>query len=162
MLNNSSAYVNTGPGCTPVLPGPPLYSTLYPREYRLDIAYDMTRFLSERSSMHGFPQNMKVNIAGMNARDFGYNYVYFDPGYTYGVSAVAADSAFYNVYLLRDFIHKGGSCGYPGGCNNVSPEQPQISFTVDYLPAAIYAKLWKNMPEDTNSQSDFDVRLILE
>jgi hypothetical protein len=79
-----------------------------------------------------------------------------------GVSRVVDNSAFDDIQPIRDFIHRGRSCGYLNGCNNGSPYQPQIDFQVDFLPAYIYAKLWKNKPEDKNSPSDFNVKLVLE
>lgn len=162
MINNSSAYVSNKPECTAVLPGPPLSSTYYPKQNRLEITYDMNRFLVERSNMHGFLQSKEISIVGMNALDFGFSYVYFDPQYTSGVSSIVGNSAFREVQKLKDFIHLGRSCGYPNGCNNGSPNQPEIYFTVNSLPAYIHAKLWKNRPYDKNSEPDFSVNIALQ
>ncbi|MBU1853273.1 MAG: hypothetical protein KJ957_04450 [Candidatus Omnitrophica bacterium] len=51
-------------------------------------------------------------------------------------------------------IHCGGSCGYPGGCNNVSPEALDFRVKVNELPANIHVKLWRNEPENVNQKPD--------
>ena len=50
---------------------------------------------------------------------------------------------------ILHFIHRGGSCGYPGGCNNGSPYQPELdNFRVEALPAHLDVLLWRNRPKD--------------
>lgn len=90
----------------------------------------------------------------INARDFGYEYVY-----AYSNNNIFFDDVNNNfankVYHLDDFLHTGGSCGYPGGCNNGSPRQDFLYFSLDNeVPASLGVKLWKQNPENINAPAD--------
>jgi hypothetical protein len=89
-----------------------------------------------------------LELVAYNARDFGYGFLYVDPDNSPGVSG------YKGVGPIRQFIHTGGSCGYPGGCNNMSPAQDEMQISVTSLPAAAYIKLWKNEPSDPAAPAD--------
>jgi hypothetical protein len=104
--------------------------------------------------MDGRPQ---FSLATYNARDFGYNFLAIDTLRSRG--ALTPNAATIVVPNLH-FIHRGGSCGYPGGCNNMSPHQPEINFYVRNLPVTVVVKLWKAAP--SAPQQDADATAVLE
>ena len=103
---------------------------------------------------------------GLNARDLGYPYVYVDmERSTYKPSFRQPNNASNSVYEFRDFLHLGPSCDVPGGCNNGSPMQPEITFDKDpknsRLPREIYLKLWKERPASPQDEPDLVERIII-
>lgn len=88
-----------------------------------------------------------LNLVGVNARDFGYNWVYaseknniiFHDGVHYETTDVVPTE-------FVDFIHTGGSCGIEGGCNNGSPYVPSHEFRLTGFPASMTLHLWKQKP----------------
>lgn len=92
------------------------------------------------------------SLVAYNARDFGYNYIYLDESRSINVSN---DNPTSNPVPIRQMIHCGGTCGYPGGCNNMSPFTAEIDrcrFT--QLPARAYILLWKQAPHSVNAPAD--------
>lgn len=105
-------------------------------------------------------------LNGLNARDLGYPYVYIDmERSTYKPSFREANNASVNVYKFRDFLHVGPSCDVPGGCNNGSPMQPEVSFDKDpkssRMPREIYLKLWKEQPSSPQDEPDLVERIVI-
>ena len=97
------------------------------------------------------------DIFAYNARDLNLNYI----------QLVEADSPHMRLSVPFDapipepaYIHRGGSCGYPGGCNNASPNVPQFDdIAITGLPAQITAHLWKDQP--TSAQPAPDMTFVL-
>jgi len=59
------------------------------------------------------------------------------------------------AYAIPHFIHQGGSCGYPGGCNNMSPPTPEIDgVEITGYPAKIVAWLWEEEPNSIEETPD--------
>jgi len=94
--------------------------------------------------------NNIFELDAYNARDFGFNYLYIDKNESR--NAVLNDNK--EPVQILQFIHCGGSCGYPGGCNNKSPDQPELMVSISSLPATLYIKLWRNKPVTTGSDAD--------
>lgn len=162
MLDAPTAFICPDPGCFPVQPGPPESVQWYPVPGQLILTYRLSRYFSECTAMHGKNCGPKVVIDAQNARDLGYNYILIDTRASHGVSQDFKPGAFGSIYQLRNYIHRGGSCGYPGGCNNGSPDQPQLRIYTDYLPGLITALLWKDKPKDISRKPDVTVRIILK
>jgi len=113
------------------------------------VRYDITSY-KQRAAMRGDP-NLSKNILTMiayNAKDLGFDYLYVAP--TESMNVVG----WTNLVIIRQFIKTGGSCGYQGGCNNMSPYQPELEIRVDKLPARAYVKLWRDQPSDTSLPAD--------
>src|SRR5574341_1634331 len=86
----------------------------------------------------------RFDLIVYNARDMNLNYIYVRYADSQNISK--PDPADY-AYAIPQFIHQGGSCGYPGGCNNMSPPTPEIDgLTVTRLPAKVVAWLWATQP----------------
>jgi len=117
-----------------------------------------------------------LQLTGLNARDFGYNWVIVD-GKTSTVRHVTCDlskgslnsnsckySDFLNEpYEFKDFIHSGGSCGLPGGCNNTSPMQQELQFALGWrLSNVMNLKLWRARPKSKNAPADMNVKITVD
>lgn len=92
------------------------------------------------------------SLVAYNAKDFGFNYIWLDPHRSVNVKN---DNRTNSAVAIRQFIHCGGTCGYPGNCNNMSPfikEIDRIHFT--QLPARAVVALWKEEPVGVSSKPD--------
>ncbi len=96
-------------------------------------------------------------LAVINARDFGFNFFAIDASRSRNIRATVN-----KILPIIQFIHTGGSCGYPGGCNNRSPTQPELNFKWNMLPARIYLKLWRSQPQDFSQKADMDFVIDLK
>lgn len=102
---------------------------------------------------------MTYSFHGRNAVDFGVPYIYATSFKNLHFSN--SNNISKSVYKFKDFIHLGGSCGYPGGCNNGSPHQAETDFQIDKYPASISFKLWKHKPASVNEKADltYEIRI---
>lgn len=105
-------------------------------------------------------------LNGTNARDLGYPFVYVDMARsTYKISFRQTPNASTDVYQFRNFLHTGSSCDVPGGCNNGSPNQPEVQFDKPLKnsrwPREIYLKLWKERPQSPEDEPDLVERIII-
>lgn len=105
----------------------------------------------------GYP----LQLSGLNALDFGYNYVY-----AFGTKNInmlyPENNITKEVNAFSDYIHLGGSCKYKDGCNNISPMQSDKIFVVKSLPAEINLKLWNTKPINQLSKADFYYKIIIK
>ncbi|HIT93455.1 MAG TPA: hypothetical protein IAD11_11145 [Candidatus Stercorousia faecigallinarum] len=135
-------------------------SIQYSEENNLIIAkYKLTKnFLKFRASVNRRNTRYPIQLSGLNALDFGYDYVY-----AYDTKNISMFDQNNNVTddlkIFRDYIHLGGSCKYKDGCNNISPMQNDLMFTVTALPAEINLKLWKKKPMNKYIKADMYYRI---
>ncbi|MBR2525494.1 hypothetical protein IKE67_03405 [bacterium] len=100
-------------------------------------------------------------LKGLNAKDFGYLYAYADK--LENVAFLQPDvNISNNVHQFQDFIHLGQACGVSGGCNNGSPFQKELNFTVMKYPASIHFRLWKKQPKNPETKEDINYLIILK
>jgi len=72
------------------------------------------------------------------------NYLYVAYQDSSNISKLDAPAS---AYAIPHYLHRGGSCGYPGGCNNMSPDTPEISWIeLTRLPARAVIRLWSRNP----------------
>jgi hypothetical protein len=94
--------------------------------------------------------NYSFDLISYNARDWNLNYVYVSYQDSVNISHPNIPTA---AYEIPHYIHQGSSCGYPGGCNNMSPYTPEIDgLRITALPAMVVVWLWEEQPtslEDT-------------
>ncbi|MCB9756867.1 MAG: hypothetical protein H6753_00405 [Candidatus Omnitrophica bacterium] len=163
MLDATNAFINPDPICFAAQPSPPQSAVWYPAKKELVLVYNVSHYFAQCVALHGKFCREQLRVDALNARDFGFSYIYFDDRNSYGVSALTAGaSAFEDVYQLKDYIHRGQSCGYSGGCNNGSPEQPHMKFHVDYFPGQLAAGLWYHKPQQKYQNPDVTVRMLLQ
>jgi hypothetical protein len=111
--------------------------------------YDIASFKKASQEIgDGVCTSGHMMLVAYNARDMGYNWLYVDPKKSTFFAAKP------RLVQIVQFIHKGDSCGYAGGCNNLSPHQPGLDVVVTGLPATAYIKLWKTQPTDLNGPAD--------
>lgn len=129
-----------------------------PKRCRAEATYNITAFeqkvASKKNYLKFYPtRNRNFGFIAYNARDFGYNYLYVPPE---GSSSVYARYMAKVPVALAQMLHCGGSCGFPGGCNNMSPAMPEIdNFLIAGLPAKITVHLWKARPRTVDQAPDF-------
>jgi hypothetical protein len=118
-----------------------------PKVKKGEVTYDITGYQKQMCSLLGYDKyelHGPRDISLINARDLGLKFVYIPPSWSLNVKI---GSPMKGVMRIPQFIHKGDSCGYPGGCNNQSPETPWLqSFTIEKLPARIGFLFWKKPP----------------
>lgn len=121
--------------------------------YRVWGHYDFT-------ANHHFPPELanELQFVYYNANDLGFNYYWVDPSRSTGVRQ-EKDAAVPNK--MTQMIHCGGSCGYPGGCNNMSPFGREFMYQVPSLPAKVVIKLWKGKPDDVSAPADMTYTIDL-
>ncbi len=126
------------------------------------VNYKLTRkFLKFRASVNGKNTRYPIQMSGLNARDFGYDYMYVFK--SKNINMFSSDNnAESDVKTFTDYIHLGGSCKFKDGCNNISPMQYDKMFTVTRLPAEINLKLWKKKPLNKYIKADMYYRIIFD
>ena len=107
-----------------------------PREAYAEVTYPADCVAKRRWSV--------FDLIAYNARDLGLGYLYVSYDESRGIAKKDPPKT---AYYVPQYIHKGGSCGYPGGCNNMSPQTPPIDgLRVTGLPASIVMRLWSEQP----------------
>jgi len=92
-----------------------------------------------------------LDFSAYNARDLGLNYLYLSPKYSRHIRMRRRPKT---AVKIRHYIHSGGSCGYPGGCNNGSPYQAEMHFKLLNLPAKAMLSLWHDRPSKVTDPAD--------
>jgi hypothetical protein len=97
----------------------------------------------------------QFSLVAYNARDMGFNWIWLDTGASINVSNDNPTNA---PVPISQMIHCGGSCGYPGNCNNMSPFIAQIDrCRFKALPARATVYLWRDPPGSVRQKPDFIV-----
>lgn len=92
------------------------------------------------------------DLIAYNARDLNLTYLYVSYPDSQGIAHSNPPD---RAYANPQFIHQGGSCGYEGGCNNMSPYTPEIDgIRIESLPAKVNVWLWKSDPGDPQLAAD--------
>lgn len=134
-----------------------------PSEKMITVKYPMSKYITNHRLNHSYGQKnilYPLILSGLNARDFGYNYVYINN--RNNIDMVNNDNAAKKIYRFLDYIHVGSSCKHPEGCNNHSPYQREIEFVVTSLPAEMTLKLWKKEPVSKTFPADINYKIIFE
>ena len=136
-----------------------------PQESMAEVVYLVSEF---NDHMNDFRDKLleqtivpAFNIAAYNARDFGYNYIWLDEKGSQNIVNVNHPAP--EAAQIVQMIHCGGTCGYAGGCNNMSPHMKAID-CVKYtnLPARAKVLLWKQRPASVTQPPDLTFYISLE
>jgi hypothetical protein len=101
----------------------------------------------------------KFSLVAYNARDFGYEYIYPD---LKASTNITNEHDTGQPVRITQMIHCGGTCGYPGGCNNMSPYTAGIDrMAFTQLPAKLVVYLWKRYPSSVQQTPDFTMTIDL-
>lgn len=126
-----------------------------PRRQQALVSYDIHSYLNSINKSGKLKKPMMPNafsLVAYNARDFGFQWIYLD---TKASKNVVNTQATDKPTWIPQFIHCGGSCGYPGGCNNMSPYTPAIDrLELRKVPAQAIVKLWYEKPSSVNATAD--------
>jgi hypothetical protein len=114
------------------------------------VTYNVEEFYRQ-AVKYRYPDTNDLYLSDYNARDFGFNYLAVDSSGSENITA-----AFDKIININQFIHTGGSCGYPGGCNNKSPHQDELVIKWSKLPAKISIRLWKAQPANARQKADME------
>ena len=102
--------------------------------------------------------NSSYQITALNARDFGYNYIYIDKTRsTLKVQYLIADNASTGVKEITDFIHLGYSCRLKSGCNNWSRVREDLQFRITGSQLSTAMKQAGNKPAQENKPASTKV-----
>jgi hypothetical protein len=136
----------------------PSQAAIYPRESREEITYNVTNFMLASAKIVDLPKQLgsaPFDVVAYNARDFGFNYIAVSPRYSRNINKTSD-----RPIEIIQYIHCGGSCGYNGGCNNMSPYTEGLhALTLKGLPAQACVYLWRARPTSVDQTPDFMVTL---
>ena len=121
------------------------------------IKYNVSDYLKEAKKYH-YPGPEKMYLVAYNAKDLGFKYFYILPGGAENIKFEEQKEA----RVIPQYIHVGGSSGYPGGSNNMSPAFKPLDIEVEKTPAKVTVKLWKEMPKNIEAKCDMTVVLEME
>lgn len=117
-----------------------------PRLGRAEVTYDAECL--RRNRAHSF------SLAAYNARDLNLKYIYVS--YRDSRNIVKQDEPT-GAYENPQYIHQGPSCGFPGGCNNMSPQTPPIDdIRIVGWPVEVVIRLWENNPGTIEKHPDME------
>lgn len=128
-----------------------------PRQQSAELTYNISNYLRDVMARPALAtdagQLRSFSLVAYNARDMGYKYIYLDAKKS---KAVENDNHPKDAAFIRQFIHCGGTCGYPGDCNNMSPYIAEIDrCRLNKLPARAVVYLWKERPDNVEAKPDF-------
>lgn len=122
----------------------PHYLQWKPQEAYAEVTYD-AECISLRTTI-------PFDLIAYNARDWKLNYIFVSYKDSYGITKQEKPG---DPLDIPQYIHQGGSCGYPGGCNNMSPDTPEINgLQVTGFPARIEIWLWRKEPASLEQEPD--------
>lgn len=136
----------------------PSQAVIYPREQKEEITYNVSNFMRASAKIVDFPKqlgNAPFDVVAYTARDFGFNYLAVSPRFSRNINKTSD-----RPIEISQFIHTGNSCGYSGGCNNMSPYIEGLhELSLKAVPAQAVVYLWRSRPNSVDQVPDFMVTL---
>jgi hypothetical protein len=125
----------------------PSHLIWYPQARTAEVTYEKTLYEKEMCEIFKYPRYTlygQTALSIVNARDLGFNYVYIPPTFA---TNIHIGSPMKTAKLIPQFMHCGTACGYPGGCNNLSPATDWLdNFMIERVPARIGFSFWIDPP----------------
>ena len=115
------------------------------------VTYDISGFIREALE-YEYDHIGELQLVTYNAIDMGFRFCRIDTEKS--VNITMQKQAPGGIIQLKQYIHCGGSSGYPGGSNNVSPYEPELMLNFSRMPAKVYIELWKEMPSGQHQKAD--------
>lgn len=135
----------------------------WPADSRAEVTYELSGHLRRLRRLTERPMTLAdcwFCLLPDNARDLNLHFLHVPPRTMHNVSQADPPN---EPVPIRHFLHRGGSCGYPGGCNNGSPYQPELDgYRVTGLPASLEVLLWHDCPSDVRQPAEMRFRLRIE
>lgn len=130
-----------------------------PDQSSAEVTYDVTGFQKQVAKFKQYlaPGDYfvdKFSLIAYNARDLGFNYIFPDIANSQNVENRFSER---KPIKIAQMIHCGGSCGYPGGCNNMSPLMRELDYMrlTSKPPAVLKLNLWRAEPKTVSAKPDF-------
>jgi hypothetical protein len=127
----------------------------WPRAARATVTYDVSGYLAELNRWTRYPLTVadaSLDLIAYNARDMNLNYLYLSLANS---DSLSAGSPMPSPVAIPQLLHAGDSCGYPGGCNNMSPRVPElVNIRIEHLPARATIWLWRDRPAGVEQLPD--------
>jgi hypothetical protein len=124
-----------------------------PKESKAEVTYDASIYLANFARLNRTPVSPRgrIQLEAINARDLGLNFICLDLPQSLNIQVDTEPLPI----QINQFIHCGGTCGYPGGCNNMSPYTEQLD-TIRFtdLPARVVLFLWRSQPRNAAVKPD--------
>ncbi|MBI2810053.1 MAG: hypothetical protein HYX67_04395 [Candidatus Melainabacteria bacterium] len=143
----------------------PTFIKWWPKESLMQVEYPVSKFNQDLYNWRMKLRSDKIipafGVVAYNAIDFNLNYIYVDTAKSLNIENINKPPA--EAQKLTQFIHCGGTCQIPGGCNNMSPEMraiDRIKYTA--LPARAWISLWRDKPANINVKPDMVVYIDLK
>ena len=134
-----------------------------PREARAEVVYDLSAYIRDASRWTARPLSLaqaSFDVIAYNAWDFNLNHLRFSPEDSVNVQQVSPSAT---AVAISQYLHRGSSCGYPGGCNNMSPRVRELEgFRIQRLPARAVFYLWREKPLSADQPPDVVFALRFE
>ena len=134
-----------------------------PRAAQAAVTYDVSGYLAELNRWTSYPMavaDASLDLIAYNARDMGLSYLYLSLADSDNLSASSPMQA---PMAISQFLHAGDSCGYPGGCNNMSPRVPElVNLHIERLPARATIWLWRDKPAGVDQPPDMTFTINFE
>ena len=141
----------------------PTSLTWWPDQSRAEVVYDATGLIEGVAPFVDEPPTLPLDgtyLYPQSARDLGFNFLHVDLAASEQVTQRDPNPS---PFRIRSFIHRGGSCRYPGGCNNGSPHQTHVArIQIEALPARLVLRLWRKQPADAASAADMEFAIRFE
>ncbi len=127
--------------------------TWWPGQAKAEAIYDVSGFQSRIAKYPATHDRKEYENRFMvvlyNARDFNLNYWRSSPTKSKNVVNKHMKD---NAVWIEQMIHCGDTCGFPGGCNNMSPGRNSTDeWGYTALPAELHVEMWKQKPTDANA-----------
>jgi hypothetical protein len=135
----------------------------WPSAARAAVTYDVSACVAAINQWALVPfetADARFDLIAYNARDMGFDYLYVSFADSPGIGQADPPDA---PVAIQHYLHRGSSCGYPGGCNNMSPHTPEIEdLAVRRLPARVTIRLWRTQPADAAQTPDMTFLIDLQ
>ena len=135
----------------------------WPQAARATVTYDVSGYLAELNRWTTYPMTVadaSLDLIAYNARDMDLSYLYLSLADSDNLSA---SSPMQVPMAISQFLHAGNSCGYPGGCNNMSPRVPElVNVHIEHLPARATIWLWRGRPAGVDQPPDMTFTIDFE
>lgn len=125
---------------------------------RFIVYYSVADYLKRLDQLDAGDIGRTLTVTAYNARDFGYDYLVMDASSSENLEIPRLKSPI----EIKQFIHRGNSCGYPGGCNNMSPHQAELNIKIIRTPAKLSGHLFRTVPNDPLVAGDASFTIHLE
>lgn len=131
---------------------------IIPKEKREEITYDVMSYYNNVKSMldSAWPiSEIAFDLFAYNARDFGYNYLYIEPGKSSNISKMPPD-----VIPIDQVLGTKTRDTCAPTCNDISSPDALLGYKLKNLPAKCHILLWKAKPTSHVAPEDFRIDLI--